>query len=234
MWSGAAAGKGGNGSSKGRQTPCAQRQLERMLQGGGRRASGGKRRRTAAGWVPGNGGAQTQRKKGQGDGGACGELTEGSNRPEDGRRSGLNGEGRSSGRTAMAAAVETLNSAGKTARLSLRRGGEGSGQGWGGRDARNRAGRRGVAGATPAAVAARSARLELEEEEGDGDEKHPGSRADKGDAARRARIAGAHDTWSCRRSIAVWASTNRESTVILLTDFYSTLTTQNSNFHIET
>ena len=72
------------------------------------------------------------------------------------------------------------------------------------------------------AVSARSARLELEEEEGDGDEKHPGSRADKGDAARRARIAGARDAWSCRRSVAVWASsivTNRESTVILLTDF---------------
>ena len=87
------------------------------------------------------------------------------------------------------------------------------------------------------AVSARSARLELEEEEGDGDEKHPGSRADKGDAARRARIAGTRDAWSRRRSVAVWAPStveHREAQCLILTIFDSRLTIQNSKFDIGT
>jgi len=54
----------------------------------------------------------------------------------------------------------------------------------------------------PAAGSARFARRELEgEDEGEGTRSLQGTRMDK-PCARRARIAGAHDAWSPRRSVA--------------------------------
>ena len=113
--------------------------------------------------------ASELKRKGAGeDEGSVGKLTAHSNRTEEGRKVELDGRGRRSERPSMAAGGEVVDSAGDW--LERARDGaeevEGKAREVGAR--RIEQGRRGLAGATPAAALLDSAPPELEENEGRG------------------------------------------------------------------
>jgi len=147
---------------------------------------------------------------------------------EGGRRGEIDERSGAPARLAMAAGDGGLDSAAK--RLNRARGGAEQVRGEAAQlgAQRNEAARRATAGARPGdklcsvwlSVSARK-----EKRGGEMDEAHA---RDKNGVAQRARIAGARDAWSRRRSVAAWARYGhrgkQEETVVVLTNFDRTLT----------